>query len=466
MRKSIISILFTLLLGTTASARSFTVNITPDSASTLSVFLPDGQPTASRMVIILPGGGYTHLAMQHEGTDWAPYFNSRGTAVGVLKYRMPKGNRRIPMSDAFAAMKMAHDSALVWHVNPNDIGIMGSSAGGHLASVVSTMAPMAIRPAFSILFYPVIAMTERGSHHGSVDNFLGSDKTDKAVVDSFSTNKAVRSHAVPPTVIFLANDDRAVPPVTNGIAYFTAMNREGNNIALYAYPNGGHGFGFRTTFPYHDQLLQELGNWLNNLPQPQPQALKVACIGNSITDGFGIAMKDLNGYPAQLQHKLGNGYIVKNFGVSARTMLNKGDLPYMNEPAWRDALSFSPDIAIVGLGTNDSKPYNWAHKDEFMTDMQQLINRLKALSSHPRIILCTPLPAPNLLNSIQDSVIARDICPLIKKVAKKNKLQLVDFHSTFPSSDGLIQRDLIHPTTKGAGLIADRLREIIVSKKK
>ncbi len=466
MRKSIISILFTLLLGTTASARSFTVNITPDSASTLSVFLPDGQPTASRMVIILPGGGYTHLAMQHEGTDWAPYFNSRGMAVGVLKYRMPKGNRRIPMSDAFAAMKMAHDSALVWHVNPNDIGIMGSSAGGHLASVVSTMAPMAIRPAFSILFYPVIAMTERGSHRGSVDNFLGSDKTDKAVVDSFSTNKAVRSHAVPPTVIFLANDDNAVPPVTNGIAYFTAMNREGNNIALYAYPNGGHGFGFRKTFSFHDQLLQELGNWLNNLPQPQPQALKVACIGNSITDGFGIAMKDLNGYPAQLQHKLGNGYIVKNFGVSARTMLNKGDLPYMNEPAWRDALSFSPDIAIVGLGTNDSKPYNWTHKDEFMTDMQQLINRLKALPSHPRIILCTPLPAPNLLNSIQDSVIARDICPLIKKVAKKNKLQLVDFHSTFPSSDGLIQRDLIHPTTKGAGLIADRLREIIVSEKK
>ena len=84
MRKSIISILFTLLLGMTASARSFTVNITPDSASTLSVFLPDGQPTASRMVIILPGGGYAHLAMQHEGTDWAPYFNSRGIAVGVL----------------------------------------------------------------------------------------------------------------------------------------------------------------------------------------------------------------------------------------------------------------------------------------------------------------------------------------------------------------------------------------------
>ena len=98
---------------------------------------------------------------------------------------------------------------------------------------------------------------------------------------------------------------------------------------------------------------------------PKPDAIKVACIGNSITDGHGIDLAPRNGYPAQLQRILGNGYNVKNFGVSARTMLNKGDYPYMNELAWRDALAFKPDIVIIKLGTNDSKPENWQYNADF-----------------------------------------------------------------------------------------------------
>ena len=122
----------------------------------LRVFLPAPELATGRAVVACPGGGYSHLAVDHEGYDWAPYFNKQGIALIVLKYRMPKGDRTLPISDAEAAMKIVRDSADVWNLNPNDIGIMGSSAGGHLASTIATHARPELRPNFQILFYPVI----------------------------------------------------------------------------------------------------------------------------------------------------------------------------------------------------------------------------------------------------------------------------------------------------------------------
>ena len=120
-----------------------------DGESTLEVFLPENP--SGRAVVDCPGGGYSHLAMQHEGYDWAEYFNKQGIALCVLKYRMPKGDRNIPLSDAYNVIKTVRDSAAQWHINPHDVGIMGFSAGGHLASSVSTHAPFYARPDFSIL---------------------------------------------------------------------------------------------------------------------------------------------------------------------------------------------------------------------------------------------------------------------------------------------------------------------------
>ena len=110
------------------------IPLTADAASTLTVYLPD-QPSG-RAVVALPGGGYTHLAINKEGHDWAPFFNQRGIAFFVLKYRMPHGNPSLPVDDAEKAIRMVRDSALSWHINPYDVGVMGFSAGGHLASVV------------------------------------------------------------------------------------------------------------------------------------------------------------------------------------------------------------------------------------------------------------------------------------------------------------------------------------------
>ncbi len=460
-----------LMMGMSAQAqttKTFTVNITADGKSNMVAYLPE-QPSG-RAVVDCPGGGYSHLSMQNEGHDWAKWFNEQGIAYFVLTYRMPNGDRSIPMGDAQQAIRTVRDSAAVWHINPADVGIMGFSAGGHLASTVSTHSELACRPDFSILFYPVISMDERLTHKGSVNGFLGEQKRDKKLVREFSNQNAVRRHLTPPAIILLANDDRAVPPVTNGIAYYSAMRNAGNDCALYVYPTGGHGFGFRSNFKYHDQMLGELRDWLGAHKAPKKDAVKVACIGNSITDGHGIDMASQLGYPAQLQKLLGSDYQVRNYGVSARTMLNKGDHPYMQEQAWRDAVAFKPDVVIIKLGTNDSKPENWQYGCDFEQDLREMITTLRpdlaakkkskkrmknTVVPKPEIYLCTPIPAFKSTWNINDSVIVNGIIPIQQRVAKEYGLKIIDLHTLYAQNGDKMLSDGIHPNQKGAKRMAD-----------
>ncbi|MCC8114506.1 MAG: alpha/beta hydrolase [Bacteroidales bacterium] len=132
----------------------------------MKVFLPPANMTNGRAIVACPGGGYTHLAQNHEGYYWAPYFNSMGYAYAVVEYRFPEGNRDIPMDDVKCCFKAFADSAEVWKINPDQVGIMGSSAGGHLASAIATHPTTDCKPAFQILFYPVISL-EKDITHGA-----------------------------------------------------------------------------------------------------------------------------------------------------------------------------------------------------------------------------------------------------------------------------------------------------------
>ena len=438
------------------TARKLTVNITPDGKANMVCYLPDA-PTG-RAVVDLPGGGYSHLALQHEGHDWADWFNQQGIAFFVVTYRMPNGDRTIPMGDAQQAIRIVRDSAQVWGVTPRDVGIMGFSAGGHLASTVSTHSEYDCRPNFSILFYPVISMDERETHKGSCVGFLGEEgMKNPQLVKEWSNQNAVRSHLTPPAIILMANDDGAVPPVTNGVAYYTAMRRSGNSCAMHIYPSGGHGFGFRSSYKYHDQMLSDLQSSLLSLRSPKSDAIRVACIGNSITHGSGIDMMDEKGYPAQLQRQLGKGYLVKNYGVGARCMMSTSDHPYMNEQAWRDAKAFQPQVVVIKLGTNDSKDYQW-NQSQYERDYQAMIDTLCSLPSKPAIYLCTPIKAFRDKWGITDSVIVNGVIPSIQKIARKNKLTLIDLHSVITDPKDMTA-DMIHPNEKGAGKMAGRIAE-------
>ena len=442
-----------LLVGMTAqaqTARKFTLNLTDDGKAQMVCFLPE--TPSGKAIVGVPGGGYSVLSNGHEGYLASDWLNQQGIAYFVVNYRLPNGDRSLPMGDVWKGIRTVRDSAAVWGINPHDVGIMGFSAGGHLASVISTHSEFDLRPDFTILFYPVISMDERVSHKWSCVNFLGEEgQKNPDLVRDFSTMNAVRRHLTPPAIVITASDDRLVPFVTNGLEYYKAMRNAGNECTMHVYPTGDHGFGFGPWFKYHDLLLEDLGNWLKNLQTPKPDAIRVACIGNSITDGHGIEMASQYGYPALLQKALGSDYWVKNFGVSGRTMLNKGDVPYMKEQAWRDAQAFQPDIAIIKLGTNDTKPQNWKYSSEFKQDLEQMIKAL----GHAKIFLCTPIPAFKDSWNINDSIIVNGVIPIQKQVAKKNGLQLIDLHTLMLNDEELIQPDGIHPNEKGVAKMAE-----------
>lgn len=236
---------------------SFTIALTSDSAATLTAFLPE-QPTG-RSLMAIPGGGYKQTSIAN-ACLWAPFFNELGYAFFILKYRMPEGDRTIPIGDAEKALRIIRDSAEQWHIRAGETGIMGSSAGGHLATTIVCHSDSAIRPAFQVLFYPVITFGY-GCHKGSRDRFLGKDNTDKTLVQKYSSEQQVAANT-PPAIIFTCSDDRAVPTVYNSVAYYSAMTLKGCDATLHVYPKGGHGWKYTSDFGYREQILSELSQWL------------------------------------------------------------------------------------------------------------------------------------------------------------------------------------------------------------
>ena len=225
------------------------------------VYLPDEKCATGRAVVCFPGGGYQHLAMNHEGHDWAPFFNGQGIALIVVKYRMPNGVHEVPAEDAYEAIRLVRRMARDWHINKDDVGIMGFSAGGHLASTVATHAPNGAMPNFQILFYPVISMEQGITHQGSRTNLLGK-KPKRKLVNLYCNEQHVGKHT-PRAFIALANDDKAVPPI-NSLNYYEALYAAKVPASMHIYPSGGHGFGARQSFAYHLELMLELKAWLQS----------------------------------------------------------------------------------------------------------------------------------------------------------------------------------------------------------
>src|SRR5574344_20278 len=181
--------------------------------------------------------------------------------------------------------------------------------------------------------------------------------------------------------------------------------------------------------------------------------IRVAGVGDSITYGHGIRDREHDAYPAVLGSILGEKYDVRNFGISGRTLMNSGDSPYMKEQIYKDALAFNPNIVTIKLGTNDSKPYNWVHNQDFKKDLKLLINSFRELPSKPEIYLCLPAPPMGNAWNISDSVVYNYIIPCIKEVASEEKLPVIDLYSPLKPHKEFFP-DTIHPNEQGAVFIA------------
>ncbi len=246
----------------------------PDDIPSLTVFLPENATEPTPAVIICPGGGYGVLCFDYEGTNEAVYWQSRGVAGLVLKYRLPsKGYRHpVPLLDIQRALRLTRSRGGGWKVDTNKIGVMGFSAGGHLAATAAThfdagndlaedpVNRLTCRPDFAILVYPVISMSDELGHIGSRNNLLGPDP-DPMLKENLSNETQV-TPLTPPTILVHTEED-AMVPIEHSRVMYTALQKAGVRSALHEYPHGPHGFGY---YPDRDVTpsgwLEKVHGWL------------------------------------------------------------------------------------------------------------------------------------------------------------------------------------------------------------
>lgn len=191
------------------------------------------------------------------------------------------------------------------------------------------------------------------------------------------------------------------------------------------------------------------------------EPIRLACIGDSITQGSGAEKG--KSYPSQLQGLLGDKWKVGNFGVSGRTLLKKGDHPYWKEKAFQDAQTFKPKVVVIMLGTNDTKPQNWKFQDEFASDYKELVKTFQALETKPLIYVCRPCPVPGAGNfGINEAGVQLEI-PMIDKLAKEEKLGVIDMNAALKDKPELLP-DRVHPNTAGAGVMAETAAAALTGK--
>ena len=228
----------------------------------LYVYNADQSKATGQSVVICPGGGYGKLSMDQEGFLMAQWLAKNGIAAFVLEYRLPNGHREVPLEDAVEAIRVVRKKAKKYNIDPAKVGIMGFSAGGHLAASASNIPAVKDRPNFSILFYPVVIANHYTSHRGSFRNLLGKGFT-QADADDFSMEK-LASENTPPTILLLSDDDTTVPAAGSAM-YYAALRYHGVKAAMYVFPEGGHGWGNYDKFSYQKEWQHLLLRWLNEL---------------------------------------------------------------------------------------------------------------------------------------------------------------------------------------------------------
>ncbi len=213
--------------------------ITNITEAELLIYEADREKATGQAVVICPGGGYMLVSMDNEGTLLAEWLAENGITAAVLTYRLPYGVKEVPFEDAELALRVMRQRSRQLGFSPDKVGIVGASAGGHLAASVSTLAEVGTKPNFTVLFYPVISGDKGVAHEGSFDNLLGKDRT-KSETEMMNLDRCVDENT-PPAIMILSSDYTVVPS-ENSVRYYQALKRYDTTSALYIFPNGGHGW--------------------------------------------------------------------------------------------------------------------------------------------------------------------------------------------------------------------------------
>ena len=224
------------------------------------IYKADPAKATGQGIVVLPGGGYSKVCIAHEGFAIAKFYRDLGISCVVVKYRLPNlGHKEIPLEDAQAALKYMRTKGKKWGVDPAQVGICGSSAGGHLAAYTSNFTEDKDKPAFSILFYPVITGTTWATHQNTFMYLLGKNRTQNEQHYYSLENRVTTT--TPPTILLLSDDDLTVPPISS-ILYYEALKANGVPATMHIYPSGGHGWCGHDEFKYSKEYKQALIDFL------------------------------------------------------------------------------------------------------------------------------------------------------------------------------------------------------------
>lgn len=465
---------------------------------TLFVYLPDPAKATGSAVIICPGGGYHILAMSHEGYDVAKRLNEEGIAAFVLKYRLPRKetmrDKSIgPLQDAQRAIQLVRENAKQWRVNPSKIGIMGSSAGGHLAATAGThfLSPKIenpnqtnLRPDFMILNYPVITFSDSLTHSGTRQNLIGEKTTTAIVKDSKKfkelgmteedvinfSNELQVTPATPPTFITAPLTDEVVP-IGNTFAFIAALQQNKVPVETFIYAKGEHGFGMinpAAKEQWIDACLRWIKrnfdqppmDWANlkrfqaenqKIMTPKPDENRVVFMGNSITEGWLKA--DPNFWE-------GKPYI--NRGISGQTT------PQMLLRFRQDVLNLKPKVVVILAGTNDIAGNTGPSTLEQIRDNIIAMAELAKVNAI-RVVIASVIPAydypwrPGLEPA--EKIIALN--EMLKAYCQKNNLVYLDYHSAMKNDKNGLKKELgndgVHPTPAGYKIMAPLAEKAITA---
>ena len=234
-------------------------DMTLTSSTDFYIYKADAAKATGQGVVIVPGGGYYKLSMKYDGFMIGQYLRSIGVTAIVVKYRLPNEHREVPLEDAQAALRYMRTEGAKWGVDPQQVGILGSSAGGYLAGHASNVTPDSEKPAFSILIYSVVDGTKRSAQRGTFGLMLGKNRTD-AEQESYSLHNLV-SPTTPPTLLLLADDDVRVMP-EHSMAYYKALKHYGIHAAMHVFPSGGHGWAGHDEWRYAEPCKRAIKDWL------------------------------------------------------------------------------------------------------------------------------------------------------------------------------------------------------------
>ena len=243
-------------------AETSTNNVIVNTTETvLYIFKADPAKATGHAMLVCPGGGYSSVCIEWEGYKVAQWLASQGVTCGVLKYRLPNGHKEIPLEDTTEALRTMRRRSKELGFDPTKLGMMGSSAGGHLTAYTSNFAPFADRPAFAVLFYPVITGEEGLCHKGSFDHLLGADAT-AYERSEYSLETRVTKNT-PPTLILTSDNDTLVPTISS-TRYYNALRKHGVQASLHIYPGGYHGFCMHDDVAFKPLWQQAMIEWIRS----------------------------------------------------------------------------------------------------------------------------------------------------------------------------------------------------------